>query len=121
MTSPLGFKASTDPFTCMLHSQSNFPETNATCFVCMRCRTLNSNQYDYRPQRSWAKVTFLEASVILSTGGFRLSACWDTTPGTATAASGTHPTGMHSCYYKIHIKAKIKSTTHPYFPSLWWI
>ena len=35
-----------------------------------------------RPQRSWAKVMFLQASVILSTGGggVCLSACWDTTP-----------------------------------------
>ena len=32
----------------------------------------------YRPQRSWAKVMFLQASVILSTGGVCLSACWDT-------------------------------------------
>ena len=32
-------------------------------------------------------------------------ACWrptHPTPGTATAAGGTHPTGMHSCFtYKI--------------------
>ena len=32
----------------------------------------------YRPQRSWAKVMFLQASVILLTGGVCLSACWDT-------------------------------------------
>ena len=33
----------------------------------------------YRPQRSWAKVIFLQASVILLTGGcVCLSACWDT-------------------------------------------
>ena len=37
--------------------------------------------YFYRPQRSWAKVMFLQASVILSTGGcVYISACWDTTP-----------------------------------------
>ena len=38
--------------------------------------------YFYRPQRSWAKVMFLQASVILSTasGGVCLSACWDTPP-----------------------------------------
>ena len=36
--------------------------------------------YFYRPQRSWNKVMFLQASVILSTGGgVCLSACWDTT------------------------------------------
>ena len=35
--------------------------------------------YFYQPQRSWAKVMFLQASVILSTGrGLCLSACWDT-------------------------------------------
>ena len=39
----------------------------------------------YRPQRSWGKVMFLQASVILSTGEGCLSACWDTTPG------GRHP------------------------------
>ena len=33
----------------------------------------------YRPQRSWGKVMFLQASVILLTGGVCLSACWDTT------------------------------------------
>ena len=39
-------------------------------------------QIYYRPQRSWAKVMFLQAFVILSTGGGMvcLSACWDTTP-----------------------------------------
>ena len=31
----------------------------------------------YQPQRSWAKVMFLQVSVIL--GGVCLSACWDTT------------------------------------------
>ena len=28
------------------------------------------------------------------------SACWDTRPPAATAADGTHPTGMHSCFEK---------------------
>ena len=37
------------------------------------------NNY-YRPQRSWAKVMFLQASMILSKGGVYLSACWDTPP-----------------------------------------
>ena len=38
-------------------------------------------EHFYRPQRSWAKVMFLQASVILSTGegGVYLSGCWDTT------------------------------------------
>ena len=39
----------------------------------------------YRPQRSWGKVIFSQASVILFTrGGVCLSACWDTTPGKET-------------------------------------
>ena len=79
--------------------------------------------YFYRPQRSCGMVMFLHLSVILSTGG---GLCvWQTPPGqtppagrhplgrhppwanthleqshppeTATAADGTHPTGMHSC------------------------
>ena len=55
----------------------------------------------YRPQRSWAKVMFLQASVILLTGGsVCLSACWDTphqeqTPPLEQTASQeqTHPLG----------------------------
>ena len=35
----------------------------------------------YRPQRSWGKVMFSQACVILFTGGVCLSACWDTPPG----------------------------------------
>ena len=65
-----------------------------------------------------AKVMFLQTCVCSHGGGVCLSACWDTTPPgkdtpwsrhpsrsrhppgeTATAADGTHPTGMHSCYY----------------------
>ena len=38
----------------------------------------------YRPQRSWGKVMFLQASVILLTGGVCLSACWDSFPGPGT-------------------------------------
>ena len=34
----------------------------------------------YHPQRSWGKVIFSQASVILFTGGVCLSACWVTTP-----------------------------------------
>ena len=54
----------------------------------------SQNAYFYRPQRSWGKVTFQQARVILFTvvgevpGG--------NPPGMATAAGGTHPTGMHS-------------------------
>ena len=81
-----------------------------------------------RPQRSWGKVIFSQASVILSRAGDGCllsdgvpglgglpgvggvpgwggclvwgpglgGALWRP-PGMATAASGTHPTGMHSC------------------------
>ena len=42
----------------------------------------------YRPQRSWGRAIFSQASVILFTGGgFCLSACWDTTP----PQPGRHP------------------------------
>ena len=47
----------------------------------------------YRPQRSWAKVMFLQASVILSTGGVCLSACWDTTPPRSRPPQSRHPPG----------------------------
>ena len=48
----------------------------------------------YRPQRSWAKVMFLQASVILSTGGgVCLSACWDASPpGPETPPRDQRPT-----------------------------
>ena len=77
----------------------------------------------YRPQRSCGKVMFLHLSAILFTWGVCIRACTmeDTRPGqtppppwadtplaeipqadtppqqTATAADGTHPTGMYSC------------------------
>ena len=56
----------------------------------------------------WGKVIFLHLSVILSTGGAGGPAHtgsapggvgWRHLPGTATAAGGTHPTGMHSCHF----------------------
>ena len=51
-------------------------------------------QYLYRPQRSWAKVMFLQASVILLTGGgVCLSACWDTTPWEQTSPWEQTPLG----------------------------
>ena len=31
-------------------------------------------------------------------GGLVLGGAWWSPPGTATAAGGTHPIGMHSCY-----------------------
>ena len=69
-----------------------------------------------------AKVMFLHVSVILSTGGCLvlggllpggclvlgvgvpgIPACTEADPPgeTATAAHGTHPTGMHSCYKQV--------------------
>ena len=65
--------------------------------------------YFCRPQHSCGKVMFSQASVILFTGGVYPSMHWgrhpprqtplpwaDPPPPTATAAEGTHPTGMHS-------------------------
>ena len=67
----------------------------------------------YSPQRSCDKVIFSQASVILSTegevsapahAGIHTPPLGRHTPGqtspppVATAADGTHPTGMHSCY-----------------------
>ena len=72
----------------------------------------------YRPQRSWGKVIFPQASVILLTeeGGCLVpgGACswvwvWSRgvpggdLPTTATAAGGTHPTGMHSCMQSVSL------------------
>ena len=61
-------------------------------------------------KRSCGKVMLLQVSVILSTrGGGALSrgGAWWIPPRTATAAGGTHPTGMHSCYSKnIHLHKK---------------
>ena len=52
----------------------------------------------YRPQRSWGNVIFSQESVILSTGVCLVGGGYlvETPPGTATAAGGTHLTGMHS-------------------------
>ena len=56
----------------------------------------------YRPQRSWGKVIFSQASVILLTGG-SASVNAGIPPGAEHAgrygqrAGGTHPTGMQSC------------------------
>ena len=48
------------------------------------------NFFHYSPQRSWGKVMFLQASVILLTGGVCLSACWDT-PQEQTPHWSKHP------------------------------
>ena len=46
----------------------------------------------YRPQRSWAKVIFLQACVCPQGGrGVCLSACWDTSPREADPPESRHP------------------------------
>ena len=85
--------------------------------ILVSCEFIRLDFNNYWPQRSWSKVMFLQASVILSTGGICLSACWDTppplgpdtpprpdtprkqTPAYGQRAAGTHPTGMHSCLW----------------------
>ena len=105
---------------------------------------MRERTYLYRPQRSWGKVIFSQASVILLMGGCLLwrgsapkegvwsqggvvlggagpggvwswgglvrgvsapGGAWWIPPGTATAAGGTHPIGMHSfhCRNKFNI------------------
>ena len=50
---------------------------------------------NYRPQRSWAKVMFLQASVILSTGGVSVAGRPPRrqTPQDQTLTPGTRPPG----------------------------
>ena len=79
----------------------------------------------YRPQRSCGKVMFLHLSVILFTGGClpqcmlgntplradtpRQTPPWQTPhPPTVTAADGTHPTGMFSCYYHLFDEYRVE-------------
>ena len=57
------------------------------CWNMLKFSAITSTAYNeqflyYRPQRSWAKVMFLQVCVILFTrgGGVCLSACLDTTP-----------------------------------------
>ena len=45
---------------------------------------------------------------VWSGGGACSQGCaWWRPPGTATAASGTHPTGMHSCCYKFIVPGNL--------------
>ena len=58
--------------------------------------TVGSVRIFYRPQQSWGKVIFSQASVILFTGGVCLSACWDTPLGPGRhppPRPGRHPPG----------------------------
>ena len=62
----------------------------------MKCYSLISFA-SYRPQRSWAKVMFLQVCVILFTGGrgVCLSACWDNpSPWTDTPHGAEPPQGQ---------------------------
>ena len=61
---------------------------------------------NYRPQRSWGKVIFSQASTILLTGGGRR--VWSRG---VPAASGMHPTGMHSCFSCFHIEIAYSNFT----------
>ena len=56
----------------------------------IRIRTSIVIIHYYRPQRSWAKVMFLQASVILSTGGGRVSGR-ENPPGRETPPAGRPP------------------------------
>ena len=78
----------------------NEPITIKTCQSVATCLThlhFRLVWICYRPQRSCGKVMFLHLSVILSTGGVCLSACWDTTPpGQTPPPTGqTPPLGRH--------------------------
>ena len=84
---------------------------HSLAFLVSLCRrpvsTMRIPMYFYRPQRSCGRVMFLHVSVILFTGlgSGRHPPQADTPPGrhpplgTATAADGTHPTGMYSCCF----------------------
>ena len=79
----------------------NWPVINSNVKIIIRCFLYNF----YRPQRSWGKVIFLKASVILLTGGGGTShhPRADTPPPEHAVrygqrAGGTHPTGMQSCF-----------------------
>ena len=73
--------------------------------------------YNYRPQRSWAKVMFLQVCVILFTGGVSASVHAgiphpprSRPPG--QRAASTHPTGMHSCFLFCLQNKTISSWSH---------
>ena len=76
-------------------------------------RTSTSLCHFYRPQHSCSKVMFLHLSVIrrhpLGRQTPPLAGRHLPHPGTATAADGTHLTGVHSCCNSIYIKECFKS------------
>ena len=65
-------------------------------FIDFGCPLYFRKRFYYRPQQSWGKVMFLHVPVILLTGG--VSALPGQTP------PGTHPTGMHSCYFFLFLE-----------------
>ena len=88
----------------------------------------------YRLQRSWDKVMFLQASVILSTGGLGgvcLSACWDTpleqTPLGADTSLGADtpqeqtPPGADTPYEQTPPRADTHQSRHPPRRACWEI
>ena len=84
-------------FWVYLHICVLFLLCNFFSLVTRNVTVLVESRSYYRPQRSWAKVMFLQASVILSTGGkgVCLSACWDARPPpqeqTLTPPDQAHP------------------------------
>ena len=59
-------------------------------------RHKSQREYFYRPQRSWAKVIFLQASVILSTGGVSASVDAGIPPPRSRHPPGSrHPGSRH--------------------------
>ena len=75
-----------------LHFQNHTAPVPTINSIFDRISNFNSFKCFYRPQRSWAKVMFLQASVILSTGGggVCLSAWWDP-PWQQTPPPGLDP------------------------------
>ena len=74
---------------------TNTPFKNCNVIGWNPCFSLGKNMHDnYRPQRSWGKVIFSQASVILSTGGMRgcLGVCM-VVGGHVWLLGG----GMHGC------------------------
>ena len=87
--------------------------------------TLMNHIVYYRPQRSWAKVMFLQASVILLTGGGCLPQCmlghppsrhppWKQTPPEQTPHPSRHPPPPRSRHPPPEADSSIRSTSGRY-------
>ena len=83
-----------------------------SCAIKLTVCLMGKFVFNYRPQRSWGNVMFLQASVILLMGGgvpppggvcsqggvcSGVSARGGGGGGAGGDPGGTHPTGMHSC------------------------